>query len=107
MAYQRPKNRSPLSKVEKLDLLKNYIEYYNDLAAIDATVLNRKLPREAFATLLDLLDETLLNGSKELAETDGPVLAFLEANPLPPVMAAHLPVNFRVFCLALNSLKQW
>jgi hypothetical protein len=70
-------------------------------------VLNRKVPREAFADLLDRLGEMLLTESAWLAETEGPVHAFLDANPLPPAMADRLPVEYRSFCLALNSLKQW
>lgn len=107
MAYHRPTNGSPLSKSEKLDLLKDYVRHYRQLAAADSTVLNRKVSREAFGDLLDRLGEMLLTESARLAESEGPVRDFLGANPLPPAMADHLPVDFRVFCLALNSLKQW
>jgi hypothetical protein len=107
MAYERPTNRSRLSKAEKLDLLKDYIQHYRHLTATDATVLNRKVPREAFADLLNRLGEVLLSESAKLAEAAGPIRTFLDANPLPPAMAKRLPDDFRVFCLALNSLKQW
>jgi hypothetical protein len=107
MAYERPTNRSPLSKTEKLDLLKDYTQYYRQLAATDATVLNRKIPREAFGDLLDRLGAILLTESVRLAEAAGPIRTFLDANPLPRGMAERLPDDFRVFCLALNSLKQW
>ncbi len=107
MAYQRPTNRLPLSKSEKLDLLKDYVRHYQQLAAADPTALNRKVPREAFDDLLDRLGEMLLAESTRLAETKGPVRDFLDANPLPPAMADRLPVGFRAFCLAINSLKQW
>jgi hypothetical protein len=53
------------------------------------------------------LGEILLTESEKLAEAAGPVRNFLDANPLPPGMVERLPDNFRVFCLALNSLKQW
>jgi len=107
MAYERPTNRSPLSKTEKLDLLKDYTQYYRHLAATDATVLNRKIPREVFGDLLDRLGAILLTESARLAEAAGPIRTFLDANPLPRGMAERLPDDFRVFCLALNSLKQW
>ena len=107
MAYQRQTNRSHLSKSEKLELLKDYVRHYRELAATDSAALNRKVPREAFADLLDRLGEILLTESARLAESEGPVRVFLGANPLPPAMADRLPLDFRVFCLALNSLKQW
>jgi hypothetical protein len=107
MPYERPKNSLHLSRVEKLAMLKDYFEYYTQLAAVDATVLNRKIPREAFHDLLDRLGEMLLKESEKLAEAKGPVRDFLEDNPLPPSMAGRLPTDFRAFCLALNSLKQW
>jgi len=107
MAYERPTNKSPLSRAEKLALLKDYVQHYRQLAATDATVLNRKIPREAFSDLLGRCGELLLAESAKLAAAEGPLRAFLDANPLPPTMAERLPVDFRVFCLALNSLKQW
>ena len=71
------------------------------------TILNRKIPREAFADVVDRLGDMLLAESAKLVQEAGPVQDFLIANPLPPAMAARLPVDFRVFCLALNALKQW
>lgn len=107
MKYQRPVNKTPLLKVEKLDMLKQYIQHYQTLAVNDIGVLNRKVPREAFSDVLDRVGYMLLSESVRLAEADGPVRAFLDANPLPTVMAQQLPDDFRVFCLVLNSLKQW
>jgi hypothetical protein len=108
MAYKRPTNSTPLlKKGEKLALLEEYIGHYRKLVKANATVLNRKVPRQAFSELLDRLGEMLLTESTKLAGTSGPVQEFLTANPLPPAMAKCLPTEFRVFCLALNSLKQW
>jgi hypothetical protein len=107
MAYKRPVNKVPLSKTEKLDLLKQYFEHYRRLAETDPSVLNRKLPRGAFRDFLDGLGETLLAESKKLASKAGPVRKFLDANPLPRAIAKRLPREFRVFCLALNAIKQW
>jgi hypothetical protein len=66
MPYQRPTNHSPLSKPEKLSPLA-YIEHYRQLAAADASVLNRKVPREAFGELIDRLGEMLLVKSARMA----------------------------------------
>lgn len=107
MKYQRPVNNTPLSNAEKLDMLDQYIQHYQASAAKDISVLNRKVPREAFIDVLDRVGHVLLSESVRLAEADGPVRAFLDANPLPRAMAQRLPDDFRVFCLVLNSLKQW
>lgn len=108
MAYERPKNPlPPLSKQEKLNLLADYIQHYRQMIAEDKTVLNRKVPREDFADLLDRIGEMLLTESAKLATREGPIRTFLKNNPLPRSMGKSLPDHFRVFCLALNSLKQW
>lgn len=107
MPYKRPINGSRLSKIEKLELLRDYIKHYRQLAVEDSSVLNRKVPREAFGDLMDRLGELLLSESARLAESDGPVRDFLEANTLPAALSDRLPAEFRVFCLVLNSLKQW
>jgi hypothetical protein len=107
MAYKRPANRTPLTSAEKLNLLKDYMQHYRQIAASDSTVLNRKVPRGAFGDLLDRIGEMLLTESMRFTEATGPIRTFLDANPLPPPMAECLPDYFRVFCLVLNSLKQW
>lgn len=107
MAYERPINRLKLSKQEKLDLLEDYIQHYRQLIATNKAVLNQKVPRQSFADVLDRVGEILLTESAKLATSTGPMRAFLEDNPLPRSMEKSLPDHFRVFCLALNSLKQW
>jgi hypothetical protein len=49
----------------------------------------------------------LLAKSGSLASIEGPIRTFLDDNPLPPAIAQRLPREFRVFCLALNAIKQW
>jgi hypothetical protein len=56
---------------------------------------------------LNRIGELLLTESAKLAASKGPIRAFLDGNSLPPSMEKSLPDDFRVFCLALNSLKQW
>jgi hypothetical protein len=107
VAYSRPTNKQKLSKQEKLDLLKEYAEHYRHLIATDRKALNRKVPRESFSDLIDMLGEMLLTQSAKLAVKEGPVRKFLNDNPLPQSMKKKLPDEFRAFCLALNSLKQW
>jgi hypothetical protein len=107
MAYVRPVNKMPLSKQQKVDLLTEYAAYYRDAVAADDTALNRKIPRDAFISLLDRIGSLLIDESARLAVAPGPVRDFLAGNPLPKEMAPLLPDSFRAFCLALNSLKQW
>jgi hypothetical protein len=107
MAYERPVNNSPLSAEEKRFLLEEYFEYYRELAKTKRILLNQKLPRGAFDGLLNELGEMLLARSKSLASDEGPVRDFLNNNELPPAIAKRLPPEYRVFCLALNAIKQW
>ncbi len=111
MAYERPKNETPLSSEAKSDLLKRYFAHYRAQAEKNPSdligVLNAKLPRDAFKDLLNELGEMLQSRSKSLASDEGPVRDFLNKNELPEALSSHLPREFRVFCLALNAIKQW
>jgi hypothetical protein len=107
MGYKRPTNVKPLSKAQKIALMKEYVEHYRRLVIADRSALNQKVPRADMTDLLDRIGETLLKESERLARTQGPVRAFLDRNALPPAMAKLLPDTFRVFCLVLNALKQW
>ena len=107
MSYQRPTNPNPLAKAQKVELLREYSEYYRKLAATDQSALNQKVPRDAFVAMLDRIGNLLIDESKQIATSPGPVREFLNAYPLPPTMTSLLPDEFRTFCLALNALKQW
>jgi len=107
MPYRRPQSSIRLTKPEKFDLLAKYFEYYRDLAAKVPASLNVKANREAYADLLDQIGELLLARSAEAVKVRAPVREFLDANPLPEALKGLLPDEFRAFCLALNSLKQW
>jgi len=107
MPYKRPTSPLKLSKQEKLKLLQEYVRHYRELSSKDKNVLNRKLSRESFSHILDRVGEMLLAETARLATSQGPIRTFLEENPLPRSLEKMLPDNFRVFCLALNSLKQW
>lgn len=108
MAYKRYKSKVKLSKQAKVDLMAEYIAHYENLIkdqGID--VLNIKIPREVFECVLDNIGSMLNEQAIKMANEDGPVKEFLQANPLPPNMKELLPDDFRTFSLLLNSLKQW
>ncbi len=107
MAYIRPRMATPLTKPEKLELLSDYVASYHDLAASDPSTLNVKIERKVFDELLDEIGTLLVERSKQLASSPGPVLDFLQDHHPPGRLADLLPDEFRVFCLALNALKQW
>jgi len=88
-------------------LLHEYSTAYEALVKSDPSALNRKIPREPFSGLLDSVGVLLTEKSVALAGEPGPVRDFLDSNPVPGKMAALLPDSLRVFCLGLNSLKQW
>jgi len=107
MSYQRrnPGVRHP--KKEREVILREYWEFYRKESEVDPSVLNRKLPREVFADLLDEVGTLLVERATKLSSQPGPVRQFLDENPIPPSLESQLPDDFRVFCLALNALKQW
>jgi hypothetical protein len=108
MAYKRYKSEIALSKPEKVHLMSEYINYYERLVNEQGLdILNVKIPRGVFANILDEIGGILNQKAIEMANEDGPVKDFLEANPLPPHMKELLPEDFRVFALLLNALKQW
>lgn len=108
MAYTRYKSVTVLSKQEKVSLMAEYINFYEKLIkeqGID--VLNVKIPREVFDSILDEIGTLLNKHASIMANKDGPVKDFLKSNALPPHMKELLPDEFRAFSLLLNSLKQW
>ncbi|UOG90713.1 MAG: hypothetical protein L3K52_10920 [Candidatus Thiothrix sulfatifontis] len=107
MAYTRPKSDIKLSPDEKRELLQEYFDYYQKVALSNPELLNSKLPRDAFDDLLNDIGELILTKSKKLSSKEGQVSSFLSNNPLPQKLEQYLPKEFRAYCLALNSLKQW
>lgn len=108
MAYKRYKSKVVLSKPEKVNLMSEYIHYYECLIKKQGRdILNVKIPRDVFANILDEIGGVLNQKAIEMANENGPVKEFLEANPLPPHMKELLTDDFRVFSLLLNALKQW
>src|SRR5689334_14679205 len=91
MAYARPEPESKPGKPERKEMLEQYFSEYRAWAARDPSCLNRKVPREVFADLLDQVGALLLQQSAVLATTPGPVREFLEQNPLPPSLEGKLP----------------
>lgn len=107
MAYKRAVNAEALTSEQKRSLLAEYFAHYEREATRDRAVLNRKLTRKAFAGLLDRIGAVIVEESRRLAEENGEVRQFLDANPLPRSVEDLLPRDFRARCLALNALKQW
>lgn len=112
MNYKRPVNENPLTAEEREQLLRDFLSHYLEIAE-DAKLndnfekLNRKLPRDAAANLLDKIGTLLLEEAALLSEKEGSLKSFLDDNPMPNILDQHLPRKYRAFCLLLNSLKQW
>ena len=106
--YKRFENAIQLDKNQKIKLLNDYNEYYEDLIKTTQGFdkLNIKIPREEFDDILDKVGSLLIEKAIEMAKS-GAVKDFLDNNPLPASMKNMLPDDFRAFCLILNSLKQW
>jgi hypothetical protein len=94
MGYKRPTNTAPLSKAQKLALLKEYNEHYSQVAATHLSALNRKVPRGTFAELLDQIGGLLVAESEKLAHTPGDVRNFLDANPFRQAWHRYCPMAF-------------
>jgi len=105
--YNRPINGSPLSPLEKQELLQEYFLHYECIAKNNPSLLNAKLERAAVAEILDQVGGLLLERSQQLACSSGQVRKFLDATAPPDSVRARLPDDFRAFCLLLNALKQW
>lgn len=108
MSYVRYKNENPLSPEEKAVLLRDYIEFYTQIAQTgDPKKLNSKIPRAVFDEIIDFVGSTLVAESKRMTRESPEVRLFLDENPLPAGMESLLPDDFRVFTLMLNAMKQW
>ena len=106
MQYSRPRMDQRLETEAKPLLLESYFEFCEDAFKKAPESLNQKIPRDVFSNLLDEIGGLLVQRSKEMTVDDA-VKQHLDATPLPPEVDDLLPSDFRVFCLALNALKQW
>ena len=107
MTYVRPTNTAPLTPEAKEALLRQYGDFYRDLAARDPGALNRKPPEDALSGALDRIGALIVEEARTLAEGNPDMRRFLDENTLPDMMSGSLPDEFRTFCLLLNGLKQW
>lgn len=107
MAYVRPTNPIALTAAAKTEMLRQYWEFYQEIAHCNPAELNRKLPRSAVDVSLDRIGALIREEARALAEDNADIRLFLADNIVPAMMAGLLPDNFRVFCLLLNALKQW
>lgn len=107
MKYQRLKSSANLSKEKKIELMRDYLEFYREQYAKNPATLNCKVPRNAFDDVINTIGSLLLEKTSELVKKSGTISDFLNDNPLPPSMSSFLPPETRAFCLGLNALKQW
>lgn len=108
MAYERYKNKHPLLKAEKIELMREYLEYYSErIAHHGLSELNIKIPRSAFDKILQEIGSILVQYANKAAKEDGEIKDFLTNNPLPSHIHELLPDEYRAFSLLLNALKQW
>lgn len=107
MTYIRPKSKFKLTPEEKESLIQEYFDFYKKLTIQNPDLINSKIPRSAFDDLLNEIGELIINKSETFANSDNEASRFLKENPLPEHLEKYLPKNFRIFCLALNALKQW
>ena len=106
MQYSRPRMDQRLETEAKTLLLESYFEFCEQAYKKAPGSLNQKIPRDVFSNLLNEIGCLLVQRSKEMIVDDA-VKQHLDATPLPPEVDDLLPSDFRVFCLALNALKQW
>lgn len=108
MKYARHENAHKLDSTEKRILLEEYVNHYEKMMKEQGIkVLNAKIPREIFDSILDEVGCFLQQHAASLLKENREVQDFLRNNPLPQHMTGLLPDDFRVFSLLLNALKQW
>jgi len=105
--YIRPTNKKPVDPDQKSRIINEYYEHYRKIAQNNPELLNSKIERDVFSDLLNEIGGLLLKRTNELSESSDRVKQFIESNPLPKCLDDKLPPDFRVFCLAINALKQW
>jgi hypothetical protein len=108
MVYNRYQIDESLIMEEKKNIMRNYLSFYERLYASEGeTALNKKINRSIFNEVLDEIGNVLQKKAREMSYENNEIKSFLEKNPLPEDMEKHLPIEFRVFALLLNALKQW
>ncbi len=97
MAYKRTKSEVQLTPAEKKRLLDDYLVFYQALARIDQANLNKKAPREAFATVIDAIGEMLLQKSTEMANVTSLYNASLKKPRFHQISRNCCQMNFGFF----------
>jgi hypothetical protein len=106
--FQETKENTQERKLFEETIIDQFIEMYKT-----PSNLNVKIPRTVFEGILDDIGFRLREYSKETAQNkDSELHKYLEANPMPKMvddlmLAGETIDEFRIFCLTLNSLKQW
>ncbi len=104
--YKRPSSPKLEGDARRIALA-DYLDHYAKLATTDVSLLNQKLPKSTFASLLDRVGGLLLEEANRMSTDDLAVAVFLKRNPLPECLGSALTPEVRTFCLVLQALSQW
>lgn len=103
--YQQNKVNSPERRAFEQQIVSDFLTLHNDVPALKV-----KVERRLFDELLDGIGFSLQQFAENVVANPSnyPQLnEVLENYPVPIIAAEILPPKFRIFCLALNALKQW
>jgi hypothetical protein len=104
--YQRYSSSKIKGEARRLALAE-YVRHYTIIAEEDRTLLNQKLPRKVFESVLVKIGNLLKAEARRMSTDDKETVEFLKRNPLPECLGTALTPEVRTFALLLNSLGQW
>ena len=105
--FQEERTNSPERKAFERQVIADFMALYRNEPKAH---LNVKVPRSEFSELLDRVGGLLQAYAREVAndpDRNPAVTELLREYPVPASAAEIMTPEFRVFCLALNALKQW
>jgi hypothetical protein len=105
--YSRYKASKKLEGDSRRQALAAYVAHYAKIAEAQPELLNQKVPRAAFDSVLHEIGLLMQQRARELATGAGAVRDFLGKNPVPACLGGELTDEVRAFCLLLNALRQW
>jgi hypothetical protein len=101
--YQSPK----IEGENRRKALADYVRHYTKVARNEPTLLNQKLPRKAFQSLLAMIGNLLQEEARQLSTSNTETVKFLKINSVPACLGDKLTPEIRTFALLLNALSQW
>jgi hypothetical protein len=105
--YSRYKASKKLEGDARRQALAAYVAHYAKIAEVQPELLNQKVPRAAFDSVLHEIGLLMQQRARELATGAGAVRDFLKTNPVPACLGGELTDEVRAFCLLLNAFRQW